>query len=133
MSIIHSRLVTFLLITPLISLVTACATNTPSHVKESADFCEVHNPERWMKVWQNGDAESTERYYQNLASDIKTTIKTEEFRNIFKEQLEIPPNEYRKEYSNDYVYYRKKISELLGEEWDCEYLKYHYVKEFEEE
>ncbi|OZG73098.1 hypothetical protein BTA51_11415 [Hahella sp. CCB-MM4] len=122
-----------MLIIPLFSLAASCATSESTHAIEAADFCEVHNPERRMKYWQDGDAESTELYYQKLASDIKAIIKTEGFRNIFKEQLNIPPSEYKKEYSNDYVYYKKKISELLDEEWDCEYLKHHYVLEFVEE
>ena len=132
---IKLNLLKYWLMASLIPLISAYASSTPEsvHQQEANDFCEVHNPDRWTNYWQGGSEENTELYYQKLAGDIKAIIKTEEFRKIFKDQLEIPPAEYRKAYSNDYVYYRKKISALLDQDWDCEYLKYHYVVEFEKE
>ncbi|AZZ92456.1 hypothetical protein EUZ85_17710 [Hahella sp. KA22] len=131
--LIKSKVFAAFLFSCLFAIQSACATNKTIHSTEARDFCEAHNPERWEKYWREGGAESTESYYQQLASEIKSSIKTDEFRRIFKDQLEIPPDEYRKQYPNDYVYYKEKISALLGEEWDCEYLKYHYVYELKEE
>lgn len=94
----------------------ACASQQNVYRQEADAFCKLHNPEIWNKRKQYTALENLDY----LNSQIKKTVKSAEFLAIFD-------NLAKTGYKDFYKAIKPKISELIGEPWQCQYAKEFYA------
>ena len=90
--------------------------------KEANAFCEIHNPDNWKKFAKTGSPAELEK---ELNKRIDKTIKTKAFKDIIAELNQV---EFMREL---YPTAQLKISDLIGEKWDCPFYQEFYSVRFE--
>ena len=90
--------------------------------KDASAFCEIHNPENWTEFAKTGSPAELEK---ELNKRIDKAIKTKAFKDVVAELNQV---EFMREL---YPTAQSKISNLIGEKWDCPYYQEFYSVRFE--
>jgi hypothetical protein len=108
---------------PLLFLVvSACESQQEILKKEANAFCEIHNPENWKEFAKTGSPAELEK---ELNKRIDKAIKTKALKDVIAELNQV---EFMREL---YPTAQKKISNLIGENWDCPFYQEFYSVRFE--
>jgi len=107
----------FVLLIFIFFLQSACASNQQEVYKHEAEvFCNLHQPERWKSRSEYTVLEN----FEHLNKEIKKNIHSKAFLAIFDKLA-------TQEYDNFYETIRPEISQLIGQEWQCDAAKIFYA------
>jgi len=116
-AIIYCGLLAFVLVTTV-----SCGSEQATYKQEAKAFCEVHNPENWKDFAKTGSPGDLET---ELNKRIDKVVKTKAFKGVVAELNKV---EFMREL---YPTAQTKISELIGEKWECPYYQEFYSVSFE--
>lgn len=116
-TIIYCALLAFVLVATV-----SCGQKQATYKQEAKAFCEVHNPENWKEFAKNG---SPDKLAKELNKRIDKVVKTSALKNAIAELSKV---EFMREL---YPTAQTKISELIGEKWECPYYQEFYSVSFE--
>jgi hypothetical protein len=98
------------------------ASDIENHKQEAKDFCEIHNPNNWKEFAKTASPDELEK---ELEKRVDKVVKTKAFKDIIAELNQV---EFMRTL---YPAAQTKISELIGEMWECPYYQEFYSVSFE--
>ena len=103
----------------LLGFLTSCTNRVAEYRSDAETFCKLHS----MELWESRKGYTALENLDHLTQQIRTSIKTKEFREIF-DRLS------KSGYNDLYAALQPDVSKLIGEDWNCEDARKFYSVEW---
>jgi len=106
----------------LVMLTLACTPSPQQYELEASALCDLYAPERWANTQNKSVIEN----YDQLNQQIRETINSEAFLDIFEHLSNA-------DYTDYYSAIQPEISQLTGKEWQCDDMHNFYAIKWEKQ